>query len=234
MLQHLDITEQLRKLYSYPEHPEAAKMLPRLTAAYSSELSEVLGELKSLWAWWPGKPINREKLLEETADVLFFHMLFVLHARDYCHGFSVDGYREHFRAAANHSFGSFRQSDLKNQKHADLLHEFTVEHLLDYQADINKAPYTPYKTLYYTAYSFWTLVYMLDFSPQELERAFLKKFLTNIIRTGQQATAEGTALYEQVQKLLAELEVSAAAHAAQRINNQTIYAQSLDPQRMVA
>lgn len=230
MLKYLSQTARLRELYSYPEHPEASQMLPRLVAAYSSELGEVLSELKSQWAWWPGKPIDREKLLEETADVLFFHLLFVLHAQQYCYGFSVDSYAEHFKMAGKRSFGIY---DLKDTA------ELTIEHLLDYQADINRADRKPYHTLYHTAYSFWTLVVLLGFSPEELERAFIKKFLTNIKRTNKDHTPEGMALEAEMQALFRELEISAARYEQRTQSKQSEQAETQPQtpshaQRMVA
>lgn len=215
MLHHLERTRRLRGLFPYPDPNQ--HMLPHILTAYSQETAEVTNELKGWWAWWSDKPVNPDTLHEELADMMFFYLIYVMHAQDHQYGFDL----ERFTRLTEDGSTLRRTPYLMSPQHP-AYRETVLGTLHRIQRDALAGVSRPYETLLRLNSGYGYLLSLLEVTEEQLERAYLKKFLVNITRTGKAHTPDGEALTLEVQQLLAELEVKAAARTAQRINQRMV------------
>lgn len=222
MLHHLERQQALNELYHLPDLPS---LLPDILTALDAELGEVKTELKSWWAWWTDRPVNRAQLLQELADVQFFYLIFVLHARKYQHGFNLDGFASHaaFLTARGERHGAAFAAHPSSTELGG--NREVIAHINGLQHHVLAGESRPYETLFILAEGIAKLTAMLGFSQDDLEEAYLEKFLVNIQRTGKLHTDEGTALY------LAAEEEQRVVRARRRQRELSTFA---EPVRLVA
>lgn len=189
----------LRTLFDYPTNSN--DLLPAIITAYTQEVAEVLGEIKSYWAWWTKKPLSREKLLEELADVMFFHQIYVLHAQEYSYGFDLAKFTVHFES-------DLRLAEMYYQPDVRRIDQgCVVRELGELQRIAHGAESKPHETLLRLGGVYWRVLHRLGFTAADLERAYLGKFLVNLERTGKRGSVLGSRLAEQVQQCLDDLDL---------------------------